>query len=642
MVLVLPTGKRHTFRQVAQTPNRNIRLRTKGALPGRLFFTNPIWRRVAHMILWLSLFWGSLLLPFHAFPFPDLPNDLFGLMVAGLLFCVTAFQSRNEGIYLPYSSVGLLLILLATVGSITLGGGSFYLTGFTYVLFLLSALLLAISLSQLKQRYGGEMLVDRLAASLVWIAAITALYGLLRYYGLLKLFIPWISGDGDRLIGPLNHANLTALVLALGIISGIYLLIREKLSFFAAFFIMAFFSVAASLAGSRSFVAFVLLPLFLSLLKFAVDWIRGRSRFTHLFNQGTRVTVLIGAVLSIAFLYPQVDKPISSALVESGWVDRASDETLTNRFSLKDGYRAEEWKKVTYYEDIADTPWFGFGPGRYGVFSLQADQLMENPVRMGTLWSHSHNIFTNILVELGYLGLFALMLMLGYLFYLFWSSRFSPQDFFVFSALGALFINNLVEFSFWFFGFLALGVSAVILVDKHWKFRFSTPMLPMGIGLITLCTVILSGAYVGKDYWSAVKGFHKASLSPDEQTDFLDARHNQMIGGDAYKAQIIRENPSLFAVDWQLSELERYIHWRPEMVYLMRYSSLLAAKGEESVACAHIERTVSLFPKVAERLVEELNTMKALGATFDVSKMHSCVADGMMYWVGLGQGETEK
>lgn len=594
------------------------------------------------MILWLGLFWVSFLLPFHLFPLPDLPNDVLGMVCASVLFFWCCIRVRSEKqLSVPANALALLGLLAIVALSAAMQKTELSFSDFSYLLFLLTTLLVALSVSQLKDNFGSEFLFERLAKSLVLIALITSAYGLLRYYGVLKAWLPWIVSDGDRLLGPLNQANLTALVVALGILAIAYLLITDKIRPSLAFCISIVFATTASLAGSRIFVGYVLILLALPLLKGGITFVAGGSPSRIFLGNGKMIGVLVVTVLGVAFLYPQLDRPISNHLIEAEIVERTTDQTLSDRFSMRDGYRADEWEKLLHFGVAVESPWFGVGPGRYGTFSFQADDLSDNPGRMGTLWVHSHNLFINTVVELGYLGVFVLLLICGYIFYLLCVSPFRPSDYFAFSVLGALFLSNMVEFSFWFFGFLALAVSIVTLVDKRTNFSFSSAVLPVSIGAMTLCVSILSASYVFNDYWASVKGFHKAELSEEEHMAFLDAKHNRFIGGNAFKAQIIREQPNLFAVDWQIRELERYISWRPEMVYLMRYSSLLAAKGDEDKACRQVIRTVSLFPNVLDRLVEEINIMKARGANFDIAKIQGCVADGMMYWVGRGLEDGE-
>ena len=75
------------------------------------------------------------------------------------------------------------------------------------------------------------------------------------------------------------------------------------------------------------------------------------------------------------------------------------------------------------------------------------------------------------------------------------------------------------------------------------------------------------------------------------------------------------------------------------MVFQMRMVSLLAASGNEQLACEKAYRVAVLFPKSVQRLVEELSHLKSIGAGFDLNRVERCIGEGMMYWVRKGLPE---
>lgn len=577
-------------------------------------------------LFWIALFWVTFLLPFHLFPFQDLPNNLVGMLLAAGLFFLTAVTVRGRELKVPIISF-FLLAVLATVLISALGVGQFIYTDYTYAIFLLCGLLVAISVSNLG--WDRDRMTESLARGLIWIAMLTAMYGLLRYYGLLQELLPWISADSPRLIGPLNQANLTALVLAIGIGSCCYSIVVGKLTPLSAFSASVFLAVAGSLTGSRAFVGFVLLILLVPAVKLFL------FRATQNLSAGhVKITTgIVASVLMVIVLFPQIDEPLTATLTEMGLVDRTSSQAVADRFGFTDSYRAEEWKKLTVFRHVVENKFTGVGPGRYGHYSVQADALMNDPGRNETLWIHAHNLFVNFLVEMGYLGLLVSLVTVFYLVYVFIKEPADPKNLFVFTTLGMLFLNNMVEFSFWLFGFFALGISLFTICDRTFVVKPSSSAIVVFIGCLVFATSIGSFLYVSKDVWASINGFHKHQLTDEEHYRFLDAKKNRFVGGDAFKAQIIRERVSLFGVEAQIRELEKYMGWRPEMVFMMRYATLKSVVGPREEACQSVKQTVSLYPKSVERLVEELDEAKSLGATFDLSFIQGCVAEGMMYWI---------
>jgi len=579
--------------------------------------------------IWLSIFWVSFLLPFHAYPFPDLWNDLAGICVATVLFFLVAVQAKGR-IVLPKFAF-LLLALIAVVVFSAINQQAPRYTDYSYSMFLLSGLLVLISSSNLK--YKNEVLINRLALSLLCIALVTSFYGILRHYGVLKHLLPWVVTDGDRLLGPLNQANLTALVLALGVTATCYKFVSGTLGTRSAIGLAIPLAFAASLTGSRAFIAFLFIILFVPIFKLIIEKLAGLNVELENRARYRKAVVIVLASLLVSFAAPIVDKPLSAALQGSGFLDRKSDQNILDRFSGAGYYRFEEWKKLKFAHDIIESPLLGVGPGRYGVFSIDADGAMGEPDRMGVLWIHGHNLFVNVFVELGYLGLLVVLSMLFYLIFLFVKARSTPQSLFVFVILGILLFNNLIEFSFWFFGFFALALSLVAFSDTSIKVQFTSRFVPQFLGTLILITTIGTITYVGRDAWSATLGFHKAQLTENEQYAFQNAKNNKFVGGDAFKAELIRTNPSLFGVDAQMRELEQLMSWRPEMVFMLRHTVLKTVIGPENEACMISARTVGLYPNSLERIVEELTQVKSDGATFDLDAAHDCLAAGMLYWV---------
>lgn len=587
--------------------------------------------------LLVLLFCLGFLLPFHFFPYQDLPNNLAGMLVANILFCATLVIYRNQRIALPVSGLMILLLGVLTVFS-SLAQGEFLFSDYSYLMFLLSGVLVASAAATIREQ--GAELTPLLARALYWMAITTATYGLLRHYGILKFLLPWITGETPRLLGPLNQANLTALVLGFGVISSSYLLVTNRMRCLPVLLSVSYLAMAAGLTGSRAFVAFVSLIILLPLAKLILSPANfRRDLFSRVFfGRGKQLAFTLVTTIAITFLFPNISRPLTDVLVESGFIQRDEEESISDRFRLTDNYRAEEWRKLEVYWEVGENPLTGFGPGRYGVFSFEADQAVQKPIRMGTLWTHGHNLFVNVFVELGILGLFAVLLILGYLLFLFYRCSFKSTDFFVFSLLGALLVNNMVEFSFWFFSFFALAIILVAQVDRKIGLRFSVAAIPVSIGVAVLATALLSTAYVANDVWASVRGFHKVNLSDEEQYAFFDAKRNRFVGGEALKAEILREQVSLFGVNAQIQELERYMSWRPEMVFMLRHAVLRSIKGPKLQACERVKQTVGFYPNSIERLADELLEAKRLGATFDIAYIHGCLAEGMMYWVNRSKG----
>lgn len=590
------------------------------------------------VVFWLSIFWLAFLAPFHAFPFPDLFNSVGGMLLAAVaLFVAISFQS-DRTVNVPHVSLALLALLGLMLLSAAGQAGPTY-SVYSYAVFMLSGLLVLIVVVNLPG--SPDNLLQKLAVALQCIAVITALYGLLRHYGILKLIVPWITSDSDRLIGPLNQANLTALVLAFGVAAVCYRLMLSRLTLWPAVTIAGFLSVAASLTGSRAFLAFIVLIVLAPTLKLIADKLLSPPALRIDGRKGRYILLTLMTCLLIAVAFPIVDRPISSVLIERGLVERNVDASIADRLSGSKSHRLEEWRKLQVYQQVVEEPWTGVGPGRYGTFSSAADAVLDDPARMGLLWTHGHNLFINLLVELGYLGLAAILLVFAYILMVIKRLPSTPGNLFSIAILSLLFFNNLVEFSFWHFGFFALGLSVFALFDGRITVQFSSRVIPVSLSALILTLSVVTALYVGGDAWASVRGFHKPDLTESENIALVNSQNNVFVGGNAYKADILRRYPSLFGIEAQMTKLEHLMKWRPEMVFMIRYSVLRSVVGPEDEACEFAERTLRLYPKSLERLSEELDRVKASGATFDLQHIHGCMARGMMYWVEQSALKTD-
>ena len=570
-------------------------------------------------------------LPLNLYPLSDFPKDFLGIALFSV-FSLAVIWKYSPRIYSSTGIYAILVLCLSFLLTAFLGGGSLSGQYFqTYLIFLFATLLIAVAVPTLIENVGREAVSSILIRGIFYSGVIVSCVALLRYYGVLKLALPWVALDGDRLAGPWGQANLTALILALSVLSAIYYLQNTSgLRKTVVYFLVTLFLFCAVLTGSRSWYLFLIVGILVPgfyYIKAGFTNLSIRPQISSYLKKYALVILLFALVKAVA---PTVDDSIGQKMRELGLLERASAGAMLNaRANLASPERFSEWQKSLQNLEYMDSLAFGHGLGRYGNFSFSVEA-EKNPVASSNnLWSHPHNLLILALIEWGLVGLLALIFVLVYIAYHFVKSEYSLTNTLMFSIAGIVLAQNMVEFSFWYFPFLAIFVFCVSTFLPRIHLGVKDRWLPRLVCGLFFIVFLPTGLRSAIDYYSLVSIFNSSEMSSNEAHTLELIKLSPLIGHAAYKVDIVKSRPSFASAEREFSEISGLMDLRPEPVFVMRHAVLSSVVLDEDSSCDLLRVTAREFPFTLDTALDDLSYLAEAGADVDVHFFSFCLLQGM-------------
>lgn len=584
------------------------------------------------MFLFFLLAAASFLFPVGLYPFQDLTRDFLAAVSLVFLLVVALFKN-DSSVCLPRLTFSLIpLVLLFSVYFLTNDG-----LGYSYYLYALTFLIsffVLIAVSSLLSFYGREKLINAFAFFILVISMLATFLGLSRYYGVMKLFVPWVSVDGNRLIGPFGQPNLMGLLIICGISSLWYLVfIREKISvkFSIVLFLILFY--AASLTASRAWlVNFFLFSCLCCFYACMSKFFLSEEKKNVIKKPSISVFIIVVFGIFSTIIVPRIDSIISDPLIESGFVNRIDPEITSDRMkSASSSGRLSEWGKVL--SGVApDSVVFGNGLGRYGEFSNRAELELELQ-GTGSVWNHAHNIFIMLYIEWGILGVFAILIPFAYIAKIIYRSACCATDFHEFlpvSIIVFFIFHSLVEFSLWYLPFLGIFLFSLASIDEHYKFFWSSRNIPKVISLLILVFVTPVAVYNANDAVKTIKIMYSDRVGLGELWALDDLSRNRIIGYGPMLVMAARFPPIRAGGDRDLKRFEELAAWRPYPLFRVRVSALSTIYRPYEESCRYIEETVALYPDSVSAIQNGIRELEDGGELADFS---DCILSGVAHWV---------
>ena len=293
--------------------------------------------------------------------------------------------------------------------------------------------------------------------------------------------------------------------------------------------------------------------------------------------------------------------------------------------------RFSEWKKVLEADFSSSKPWLGYGAGRYGVFSNEV-ALNQHLQGNGAIWNNAHNIFINFFIEFGVLGLFFILACNLYIAKVVLRSKKSETNIFLISIIGILILHSLVEFSLWSIPFLSIFIAAVSLLDNSHSFKFSGYKIKRIIVSFLLIVFLPLGIYVGRDAITVIDVMYKQHPDSADRFSLQDVSRSSIIGDKATSVLVLKFQPPTSGLTRALAQMEKLSDWRPEPLFLLRKSTLLAATGHRDEACLSIEHAIKVYPITLVPIQKELSFYAEQIGT-DSQVYYECIFRGVGNWV---------
>lgn len=526
-----------------------------------------------------------LLVPYHIPPAPSFHGEwlAFGL---GLGACV-ALLSRDVWNNLPVPKIAIyFLALLILVAIQSLVVEHVYRSQALYPgLYLGWAVMLAAVTVWLRMNLGTEKIIDVLAWFIVVGGLLQAMTGIIQYLNIYGWLDSWVFHKvGDSVIGNAAQSNHLATHVALSAFALTYLFAKRRVSSVFAFALSVVLATALTLSTSRTVFLYLAAALILS--GYALWKLRGPVYFRCALMSG----LLLMLVAAGQYLLPLIDEPLRATLRELGFelseLKLLTAMTKSSASGIQD--RLTEWHKAWLM--FLQSPILGVGMGHYGWHSFEMHGQPDFDDARTALFGHPHNLFMEILAELGLAGILLLALLLFGWLRQFLRNWGTPEHWLIAVVLLTLIIHSGLEYPLWFSYFL--GIAAIFLAlgeNRVATVRFAPHLGRAGVTIsLFLAFAILILTFDG---YRRLADSHInvliARQSPEHAARVLKAiSMNPLLTPWAEAAMVTHGNPDKNTMEKQLEVTTRLWRYNPSpiRVYYQIVYLAMADKNEEAVS----------------------------------------------------------
>src|SRR5581483_8656228 len=270
--------------------------------------------------------------------------------------------------------------------------------------------------------------------------------------------------------------------------------------------------------------------------------------------------------------------------------------------------RTSEWRKTGLM--FAEAPVLGVGFGNYGWHSFVLQALPEfRAISKPLLFSHSHNLLTQLLAETGAIGFGLFMLFaIGWVrnFRTHWESSYSWMTAI---ALLVLFIHSNLEFPLWYSYFLGLAAVLLALGDSNALRATFSPGLGRTAALMSL-TLISSTLLTTLWSFKQISQLPAPSIEPQEQINMLLTHGSNPIlkpYAEILLTAIIPLNKD--SVDDKVAITTRTFHRNPDSLKSYKQARLLALSGHVNDAETLLAKLAQIYPTSLTPYLESLKEL---------------------------------
>ena len=501
-----------------------------------------------------------------------------------------------------------LLVLVAVVAA-----QSFYITrpylaqSLTPGLYLVWAFLLIVLATWLRTTLGAERVVTVFSWFMFVGALLQALTGLVQYLGVAG----WLASivdfkQGLAVSGNIAQYNHFATHLALGAIALTYLYSRKQVSVPTTFVLLAFFAYIVTLSGSRSVLIYTTALCALSLAGYYKQ--RDNTNFRLLSGSGYFLVALIGSQWIVPWLNPWLALQLADISLNIDPFSYSSALERTSSAPLGMELRTSEWQKAWLM--FKHAPILGVGVGNYGSFSFIYQSLPEfADVSKPALFSHSHNIFAQVLAETGIAGLFILVIMLVAWVKQFKENWLSPHAWYIAATLLVLFVHSNLEYPLWYSYFLGIAAFLLALGDTRTIAVKFSPRLGQATTLVVL--LLVSSILI-----STLSGYRKIAdlfdpfIEQQERINLLLTYGNNPILMPYTDVILLAMMPtSKDSIEEKLAISTRAFRRNPDFYKAYKQTTLLALNGQKEDAKALLTQSARAYPDSLPKYIKGLKTL---------------------------------
>lgn len=501
--------------------------------------------------------------PLHLYPLINYIEELIAAsaVVAGaaLFFwgCKELRFSAWSGLWLTLGGLFLL--------SVFLHPAPFVSSKIGYLLYWFIGALALLVGEQLDWKDGRAS--DRLAWIMLVCAVFGAVAGGLRHFGLLwsgfDLFVPKVPSD--RMIGFIGQSNYFAYLCLTGVLSAAWLCQRRVLGWVVLTCATSLCVFGLLLSGSRSaMLAWFGLVLLLWLRRQAL------SRYQVALTAGLVATLLV--------------MPVVPELAE--WLAQFSpDGILDGRLQaigqrgIDSPARFSEWKIA--FDIWVGSPLLGIGVGNYASAGY-AEHIRQGVSSLSGLFTHAHNVFLQLSVELGVLGAVWCLIFGCFFCFYGWRALKDEGRQLPVSILLIFAVYSLFEFPLWIMPFLMLNLLLLGGLAESWvilKLRLGK-MFSVVLAFVFAVMTFIYVPLVERFDWSFRQYLVRAPVNVSEYDFMIAMTRDPLMEPAGYLIYFANFKLSASTVQQERDVLERFRGYVPYPPLMARLAIIQVAMGD--------------------------------------------------------------
>lgn len=455
---------------------------------------------------------------------------------------------------------------------------------------------------------GAALVQDRarmqaaLAHGLLWAGTISAVLGLLQYYGFAEALAPWTTAPPEgQAFGNLRQRNQFASLIGMALIAALWLYasyrgrsVQRRLMWVG---VVSLLLIAAAASTSRTGLLEVVAIVGVAAFIARRERQTGRTDPNVLTRLPAPLVLLswIPLYFAIAWLLPQ----LACGGVD-GMMQRLSEAAPIGHSRLI------LWNNVLTL--IAEHPWTGWGWGELS-FAHYTHSTLYPGARFVEILDNAHNLPLHLAVELGIPA--AVLICGGFLWLVIsakpWRER-EPFRLMAWGLLGVLVLHSLVEYPLWYGPFqlvfgLCLGSLSPAANYRDDGLRPWTRKLPAvsATALIAIC------GYAGWDYIRISQIYlpREERLPPYEDNTLAKAHGSWLFANQVRFAGLTLTSVTRANAEEMHTLAERTLHFSPEPRVIIKLIESAELSGREDEARIQAQRLAVSFPLEYENWLQE-------------------------------------
>lgn len=536
---------------------------------------------------------GPFLQPLHTLPLTSFYSE----WLAIALGLGTGIAMLTRGFWEPFAIPKIALPMTGLMGLIAISGlrPERVYTAQTLLpaLYIAWAMLVATTAAWLRERLGLEKVIAVLAWFIFAGGILQAIIGLVQYTGLHSWLDAVITPKlTPSIYGNLGQRNHFATHITLASLAFVYLFARFRLPWITAILVMPLFAFALTLSSSRSVSIYLPGAFILSLLAYRKA--REATQLRLALTCGLFLTLYLATQISFPFLNDWFRTMLS-------WLgfDIAPLEALTavERGALS-GIEERLTEAHKTWLMFLQAPFLGVGIGQYGWHSFLLHQLPQfSAYPRWDMFTHAHNLFLQVLAELGGIGLLLILVMLFGWFRQFLSNWMASTNWLLAACLLVLFIHSNLEYPLWYSYFLGLAAVLLGLGDTRMLRVKFTPALGqfVTVSVLFLTTAILAITIVGYRQISRVNVL-VPELGQDQAAVILQTvSRNPLLTPWAEATMAVHGYPDERLIEKQVALTGRVMRFRPNAIKVNRHAAYLAEAGHAEEALELLRHSALVY-----------------------------------------------